>query len=95
MIHEFIISLHICDVAHYREEISIEMTEIFYSGLCLVFLINQKFSLAVLKINWAIVQLGQRQLKIPCYKVTFVHHDKHLRTNMCVLYTIALLLISI
>lgn len=60
-------------MAHYREEISIEITKIFYSGLCLFVLIRQKFSLAILKMNWAIVQLGQRQLKIPSYKATFFH----------------------
>lgn len=65
LVHEFIILLHICNLAHYREEISTEIAKIFHSGFCLFVLVNQQFSLAIFKMNWALVQLcpGQRQIK--------------------------------
>lgn len=95
MVHEFILLLHIYGVVHYREEVSIEITKIFYSGLGLFILINQKFSLAVLKMNWAIVQLGQSNLKFHATKPHLSTYDKCLRTNMLILYTNDLPLISI
>lgn len=66
----------IYDVAHViysTEEKRYNSTEIaktFYCGFHLFVLINQKFSLAMLRTNWAKVQLGQRH-KIPCYKTIY------------------------